>query len=88
MHLAFGQVNTAFERANNGVNEDKSGWNLQRNWSGMTSPGMIAKSTPTAVSEEMLDSVIPYLSAVPDDFKLHRQLAKIHKDKATMLVWG
>ena len=63
---------------------DTDPW-LNGKWEGIVSPAADTTGAITGVTAEMLDQVASKLTDLPEDFKLHRQLARIMKEKGERL---
>ena len=67
---------------------------LSSKWAGFKGPSQMSRIRPTGVDIEMLRKVGMTAGTVPDDFKLHRQMKKIFKnrydqsEKGEGIDWG
>lgn len=61
---------------------------LSSKWEGFKSPAQMSRIRPTGVDKEVLRQIGVGTGTVPDDFKLHRQMAKIFKARREMAEKG
>eukprot|EP00941_MAST-03F_sp_MAST-3F-sp1_P005873 g5873.t1 len=80
-------IKTSFERADSGEFQEEDTWG-QRNWQNFKRRGVPAQAKPTSASKDLINRVASYLGKVPEGFTMHRQLAKLHKQKVADLESG
>ena len=61
---------------------------LSSKWSGFKGPTQLSRIRPTGVDSEILRRIGVQSGTVPEDFKLHRQMAKIFKSRREMAEAG
>ena len=68
-------------------NRNEDDW-LSSKWTGFHGPKQISRIRQTGVDIDMLKKVGMQAGTVPDDFALHRQMAKIFKGRRDMAEAG